>query len=131
MTGLCRPTGPRKALLLVEVELSQDTVTVVITGELDLTTCPELTERLSLILPTRPRRLVLDMSGAGFMDCGSARLIVGLGRFLPDGRLVIRRPSAVVRRVLQLTGLDAGCEIEDDLRRHHDCHVAGCAARPD
>ena len=118
-------------MLLVQVEMNQDTVTVVITGELDLTTRPVLTERLSLILPTRPRRLVLDMSGATFMDCGSARLIASTGRFLPDGRLIIRRPSPVVRRVLQLTGLDAECEIDDRLRRHHDGDAAGCAARPD
>jgi anti-sigma B factor antagonist len=119
-------------LLLVEVKRSQDTVTVVITGELDLTSRPELTEQLSLILPVRPRHLVLDMSGVGFMDCGSARLIASVRQsVLPDGRLIIRRPSLVVRRVLELTGFDAECDIDDDLRRHHDCHAAGCAARPD
>jgi anti-sigma B factor antagonist len=119
------------ALLLVEVEMSEGTVTVVISGDLDLTTRPVLTEHLSLILPTRPRRLVLDMSGAAFMDCGSARLIASTGRFLRDGRLIIRRPSPAVRRVLQLTGLDAECEIDDRLRRHHDGDAAGCKARPD
>ena len=47
------------------------------------------------------------------MDCGSARLIAAAGQWLPDGgRLVIRRPGPGVRRVLELTGLDACCEIE-------------------
>ena len=63
--------------------MSQDTTTVVITGELDLTTRWVLAERLSLILGTRPRRLVLDMAGTGFMDCGSARLIASAARFCP------------------------------------------------
>jgi len=40
-------------------------------------------------------------------------MIVATGRSLPPGRrLVIRRPSPAVRRILELTGLDAQCEIE-------------------
>ena len=108
-----RPAGPPGAVVAIEVEVSQDTATIVITGELDLTTRPALAECLSLILPTRPRRLILDLAGTGFIDCGSARLIVSAGRFLPDGRrLIIRRPSRAVRRVLELTGFDADCQIE-------------------
>jgi anti-sigma B factor antagonist len=87
---------------------------VVVTGELDLITRPVLADRLSAVLGTRPRQLVLDLAGTGFMDCGSARMIALAGRFLPDGgRLIIRRPSPAVRRVLELTGYDAGCEIEE------------------
>ena len=86
---------------------------MVITGELDLTTRAVLAEQLSAILRTRPRRLILDLAGAGFIDCGTARLIVSAGQSLSEGtRTVIRRPSRAVRRVLELTGLDASCEIE-------------------
>jgi anti-anti-sigma factor len=108
-----RPARRPDTLVVIEVEVSQDTTTVVITGELDLTTRWVLTERLSLILHTSPRRLVLDMAGTGFMDCGSARLIASAARFLPeDSRLIIRRPGRAVRRVLELTRLDADLEIE-------------------
>ena len=97
--------------------MSRDTVTVVIAGELDLVTRPVLAEHLALVVQRRPRLLILDMSGVDFLDCGSARLIASAGRFLPDGsRLVIRRPSRAVRRVVGLTGFAAGCEIEDELR---------------
>jgi anti-anti-sigma factor len=100
-------------VLLVGIEVSQEETTVVINGELDVITRPVLAEYLSAVLRTRPWRLVLDMSRVGFMDCGSARLIVSAGRFLPDGgRLIIRRPSPPVRRVLELTGFGAGCRIE-------------------
>jgi anti-anti-sigma factor len=109
-----RSAGPPPALVVIEVEASQDTTTVVITGELDLTTRSVLTERLSPILHTSPRRLVLDMAGTGFMDCGSARLIASVARSLPeDSRLIIRRPSQAVRRVLGLTGFDANLEIDE------------------
>ena len=86
---------------------------MVVTGDLDLITRPVLVERLSAVLDARPRRLVLDLAGAGFMDCGSARVVASAARFLPEGRLIIRRPSPMVRRVLELTGYAAGCEIED------------------
>jgi anti-anti-sigma factor len=108
-----RPSGRQGTLMVIEVDVSQDTTTVVITGELDFTTRPVLAERLSLILRARPRRFVLDMAGTCFMDCGSARLIVSAAQFLPEGRRpIIRHPSRAVRRVLELTGLDAECEIE-------------------
>jgi anti-anti-sigma factor len=88
---------------------------MVITGELDLTTRPVLAEYLSAILRARPPRLILDLAGLGFVDCGSVRLIVSAGQFLPGGRrAIIRHPSRAVRRVLELTGFDASCEIEDD-----------------
>jgi anti-sigma B factor antagonist len=102
-------------LVVIEVEVSPDQATVVITGELDLTTQAVLAEHLSLALGARPRRLVVDLAGTGFMDCASARVIACARQFLPDGsRLIIRHPSRAVRRVLELTGFGAGCEIEDE-----------------
>jgi anti-anti-sigma factor len=139
MTWLYSPSDPparhlagsREALLAIKVDVSQATATVVVTGELDLTTRSVLAERLALVLQTRPRRLILDMAGTRFMDCGSARLITSAGQLLPSGRLTIRHPSSAVRRVLELTGFGAECEIEDDLRSDDDCHTAGCESRPD
>ena len=97
----------------IEVEARQGTTTIVVRGELDLATMPFLTAQLALAARDRPGRLVFDLSGTHFMDCGSARLITTAGSWLPDGsRPVIRRPRPGVRRVLELTGLDAHCEIE-------------------
>jgi anti-sigma B factor antagonist len=100
-------------LVVVRVDASQEGVTMVITGELDLTTRPVLAEHLSAVLRTGPRRLILDLAGTGFLDCGSARLIVSAARSLPEGsRLIIRRPSRAVRRMLELTRFDAYLELE-------------------
>jgi anti-anti-sigma factor len=108
----CR-AAPPPGFATFEVTFSRDTATLVIIGELDLNTMPLLSERLSLILLRKPRRLVVDMARTGFMDCGSARLIRGAVRSLPDtGQLVIRCPSPAVRRVLELTALDVGYEIQ-------------------
>jgi anti-anti-sigma factor len=97
----------------IEVETGPGVTTIVVKGELDLVTMPYLATRLTLALRDRPGRLVFDLSETHFMDCGSARLIAGAGQRLPGGgRPVIRRPGPGVRRVLELTGLDAHCEIE-------------------
>ena len=97
----------------IEVEARQGTTTIVVRGELDLATMPFLAAQLALAVRDRPGRLVFDLSGTHFIDCGSARLITTAGRWLPDGgRPVIRRPVPGVRRLLELTGLDAHCEIE-------------------
>lgn len=97
----------------IEVEARPGTTTIVVRGELDLVTMPFLAAQLALAVRDRPGRLVFDLSGTRFMDCGSARLIAAAGQWLPDGgRPVIRRPRPGVRRVLELTGLDAHCEIE-------------------
>jgi anti-sigma B factor antagonist len=103
------PAGP----LAIEVDVSQDATTVFISGELDLVTTPILAEQLARVARSEPERLVLDMAGTGFMDCGSARVIATAARSRPAGRrLVIRSPRPGVRRVLELTGVDADCEIE-------------------
>ncbi|HTU06489.1 MAG TPA: STAS domain-containing protein [Trebonia sp.] len=89
------------------------TVTVVLRGEFDVTSEGLLSARLERIRQGRPRRLVFVTTQVAYLDCASARLIAGTGRWLPAGvKPVIRSPSAVVRRVLQLTGVGASCEVE-------------------
>ena len=108
------PAGPAQdGRVTIEVEARPGVTTIVVKGELDLVTMPYLATRLTLALRDRPGRLVFDLSETHFMDCGSARLIAGAGQRLPGGgRPVIRHPAPGVRRILQLTGLDAHCDIE-------------------
>ena len=99
---------------MIEVDVKQETAVVTVTGDLDLISRPILAERLSAALAAGPRRLVLDLAGVDFMDAGSARVVASAGQFLPEGgRLIVRRANPVVRRVLELTGYDSGCEIVD------------------
>lgn len=113
-----RETQHREALhsevprLAIEVAVSAGTATILLRGELDLTTMPLLARRLAQVLADGPRQLVLDMAGVTFMDCASARLITGAGRHLPCGtRPAIHAPSLAVRRVLVLSGLTDRLEI--------------------
>jgi anti-sigma B factor antagonist len=110
---LRRHPWPAPDRIEITVDASPAATTVFIGGQLDLVTMPFLSEHLARVLDKRPRRLVLDLTGTEFLDCGSARLIAATGRSLPPGqRPVIRRAAPCVRRVFELTGLDAECEIE-------------------
>jgi anti-anti-sigma factor len=105
--------GRRPSRVTVEVNARPGAVTIVIRGELDLVTLPVLAGQLALVSRDKPERLVFDLAGTSFMDCGSARLIAGCRSWLRDGgRPVIRHPGPGVRRILGLTGLDAYCDIE-------------------
>lgn len=106
-------TRPQPGRVAIEVSAGRDATIVVIRGELDLVTAPVLDEQLRLAVAGKPARLVLDMSGTDFMDCGCARLIAAARSALPaEADLIIRQPSRGVRRVLELTGLDVYCEIQ-------------------
>ena len=92
--------------------MTGSTVLIVVSGDFDAGNAASLAQRLAEALEHEPRRLVFDMAEAGFVDCASARLIVGTHRSLPAGiRLVISRPPRAVRRVLQVTGLDVLCDL--------------------
>lgn len=99
--------------LSVRPGLTSGPVTVVISGELDLLAVPSLAEHLDQILASSPAHLVFDLSRVSFIDCATARLIAGTEASLPgDQRPVLRRAAPRVRRVFELTGLDACCELE-------------------
>jgi anti-anti-sigma factor len=108
------PVAPAgRGRVTIEVEARPGTTTIVVKGELDLVTMPFLAAQLARAVRDRPARLVFDLGGTRFLDCASARLIAGAGAWLPGGgRPVIRRPGPRVRRIFELTGLDAHCEIE-------------------
>jgi anti-anti-sigma factor len=103
-----RQAGPHVA---IEVHTTAAVTTVVIRGDLDVTSTPRLAAQLTAVLAGRPRRLVFDLAQVGFIDCAAARLIAGTSRWLP-GRPVIRSPGRLVCRVLELTGMDGHCDIE-------------------
>ena len=88
-------------------------MTVVLQGEFDVTSEDALSASLERIQQRGPSRLIFEMAAVGYLDCASARLIAGTGRWLPDGvKPVINSPSPVARRVLTVSGIGALCEFE-------------------
>jgi anti-anti-sigma factor len=88
------------------------TLIIVLSGDLDIVNRAWLARHLAEAMKQQPRRLIFDLTDVGFADSAALRLIVRTGQLLPDGRrAVITRPPPLIRRVLQITGLDTLCDL--------------------
>lgn len=85
-----------------------ETAVLVVHGEADLHSAPELRERLRMAIDGGATSLVLDLSETTFVDSTSLGVLLGGMKRLRehDGtiRLVVPRPE--VRRVFEITLLD-------------------------
>ena len=92
-----------------------DTVVVVLTGEVDLYTAPQLEHELKRAVEESAEHIVVDMTQTTFIDSTTLGVLVGcLKRLTPSGRrlaLVIADTS--IRRVFDITGLDRVFPIYD------------------
>ena len=104
-----RSTGTSTAEEPFAAEVTQTrpgVVTVLVAGEVDLTTRPRLDHVVRDVLAARPWRLTLDLTAVTF--CGSAGLnaLVGLCRAAADSGVRVQlRPSERIHRLLAITGL--------------------------
>ena len=99
----------------VRTENSPDGPVIVVVGEIDPFTASTLDRALDAAQPTSGSRVVVDLAGVDFIDsAGLRRLLVAHRRFRAVSvEFVIRSPSAIVRRVLDITALDSLLTIVD------------------
>jgi anti-sigma B factor antagonist len=101
--------------LEVETQDSNGAVRVVLTGELDIATTPELEEALARIEKGAPKQIVLDLRGLEFLDSTGLRALVGADARAreADRRLSIVRGPDAVNRIFAVTRLDERLDIID------------------
>ena len=82
------------------------TATVTATGELDLTTQPELADSLPHVQPGG--RLVLDFRGLTFIDSTGVKAIITSRQLCADHgqEFCLIRAAGHVHRIFEVTGLD-------------------------
>lgn len=88
---------------------------VVLRGELDTYTVPELDRALSDVVGEgRPRRIVVDLRGLEFIDVTGVGALVSAnnGAHRAGSELVLRGPNKQARKLLEITGLDQVFTIE-------------------
>ena len=80
---------------------------VAVTGELDMSTAPELSRSLAGVLDQHPQRLTLELGGLEFIDSTGLTLLVRTSKQLKahEGALHLAHPTPPVRRVLEIVGL--------------------------
>jgi anti-sigma B factor antagonist len=110
--------GPREVDFdLVTRELGDGTFVVALTGEVDLYTAPELKSELLRLVAEGPNRIVVDLTGATFVDSTTLGVLLGAVKRLRliGGELVIVCADLNIRRILSITLLDRAFTIYDTL----------------
>ena len=90
-----------------DVDSASASATVHLQGELDLATAPTLRDHLSHLYANGTRNYVLESSNVAFVDSVGLSVILALYRRCreEDGGLVIKSPSRVMHRTLEVAGL--------------------------
>lgn len=101
---------------LVVERADADVAVIRVAGEIDLSTSERLdTELEHLMAASEGRRLVLDLTGVGFLDSTGLRALWAARQRAQSAgsRLVLASPSEPVMRVLRVTKLDKVFQIVD------------------
>lgn len=88
--------------------VDETTHVIALAGEVDLYTAPEFKERMVDLIERGKRNLVIDLSGATFIDSTTLGVLVGgVKRLRPAGggmALICTDPS--ITKIFEITGLD-------------------------
>ena len=87
---------------------------VCISGEVDLLTAPGLQTRLMACLSDRDRRMTVDISDVSFMGASGLSVLVTIAKKLRQqgGELIVLHPQPMVRRIIEVTGLESYLRLE-------------------
>src|SRR3954469_20021032 len=93
--------------LRVEVSEQVRAWSVVVRGEIDMETAPQLERVLDEVVAKGALLVTLDLEGVDFLDSSGLRVILGASNKLGehDGQLLIEGASSAVERVLEITGV--------------------------
>lgn len=82
-------------------------IRVVVSGEIDITSAPRLSEHISALIADGARLVVVDASDVQFLDSSGLRAIVAASNELQevDGQLLIEGMSGAVKKTLEVAGL--------------------------
>lgn len=110
------PPGDRRgqgtlatAAATISVQVGRSVAMVRVAGKIDMVTVSALREALSFAVDGAVRRVLVDLAAVTFLDVGGVGALATAAERLRDaglGQLVVVDPSAVARRILQLTGMD-------------------------
>ncbi len=95
-----------------EVLSRNGTATVVVEGEVDAHTGPLLWTKLEDVITTSDGPVVLDVEAMSFIDSRGLSVLAQAVRRLGDRPLVLRSPSSITKKVLEISGLGKLVQLE-------------------
>ena len=101
----------------VIVSTDGDRALVSLRGELDMSGIDRARQAIEQAESLDKQLLVLDLSELEFIDSTGLEVVLRAARRAHDAgrRLVVRRPSRYVRRLLELTAIDQSLDVVDDV----------------
>lgn len=95
------------------LNLTRDGDRIVVAGDVDAHTCPDLISELDPLPGTGDVRL--DVAGVGFIDSSGLRAIIKAHQLAEASsrKLLIERPSKSVSRIFEISGLSEHLHIVD------------------
>ena len=101
----------------VTVSTDGDRATVFLRGELDMSGVDRAREAIEQAESDGGTLLVLDLSELDFIDSTGLEVMLRAARRAHDEgrRLIVRRPSRYVRRLLEMTAIDQSLDIVEDV----------------
>jgi anti-anti-sigma factor len=109
-------SGPLDGALLLQVERVDDPRGFRLVGELDASNVGVLSDALTREVD-RGGDVTLDLAGLAFMDSSGIQVLIRAAQGLAgSGKLILRQPGDLVRRILSLIPMDklANVEIVDE-----------------
>lgn len=99
---------------MIEITHEGDWVVARLSGDIDLASAPTVRSRLNDVLAFGPENMRIDMAEVGFMDSQGLNILAGLHKRAQElgGQVVLVRVPDAIRRLLELTGLDAALDVE-------------------
>lgn len=103
-------------ILDLTTEESPQSIRLVLSGELDISSAPQVEEALGRAEAEAPPLIMLDLRGLDFMDSTGLRTVVGADARAREGgrRLAVVRGPDAVHRIFSVTRLDERLEILDE-----------------
>ncbi len=95
------------------LNVTRDGDRIVVAGDIDAHTCPDLVSELNPLPGTGDVRL--DVAGVGFIDSSGLRVMIAAHQLAEASsrKLLIERPSKSVSRILEISGLSDHLHIVD------------------
>ena len=106
---------PAPGPLSIDSRRDGDAVIIVLQGELDLASAPDLERELKDAEATSPNRVTIDLSGLGFMDSTGLQALLRARERAGSSsyELTLRRGPHQVQRVFELTRTVDAFSFED------------------
>jgi anti-sigma B factor antagonist len=87
----------------VEAREENGTLVLYLSGDLDVTNAEEVRSAVNAAMSGHAERVIFDLADLDFMDSSGIALLVSVAGQVRD--VQVRNPSAIVRRLIELTGL--------------------------